>query len=105
MLGVPNVKNSHEHPWLVNGHNPSAHGTYIKHAISGEQTTFVTGTKSELNMFRVIDCTGKRGEPVKCYYSNPEQFERTRNIQVDTKTKNAWLTRIITKTDILTNEN
>ena len=85
-------------PWLEHGHNPLINGAYIKHAISGETTKYITGSKSELNMFRVMDATGVRGDPVKCFYSNPEQFERTRNIYVDTKTKSNWLTRSVSLT-------
>ena len=57
-------------------HNPLNHGKNILHAISGEKTKYITGDKSELNMFRVVNCTGTSGESTKYFYSSPEQYEQ-----------------------------
>lgn len=78
-----------------NGHNPLLNGVNVKHAISGETTCYITGHKSELNMFRVMNATGVKSEPTKYYYTYPEQYEKYKGFLLDTRLKNDWLKRTV----------
>lgn len=72
------------------GHNPLTHGMTIKSAINGESTEYISGTMSELNMFRVTDCTGKIGAATKYFYKNPEEYEKSRGVTLNAELKASW---------------
>lgn len=80
----------HHNKYVKHNSLNTTNGKFVKHAVTGDQKSYIIGHISEKKMFRVMNCTGKNDEPVKLFFTDPEEYERVRNITVDTFTKNKW---------------
>ena len=68
-------------------------GSQIRDAITGQRNTYLRGAMQEDLFFSVTIASGenkRRHEPIRLYYSSPEEYEKHQYASVSADVKNKW---------------